>query len=179
VNHQHERAFLEAFDAYADALFRHACLRLSDRERAKDTTQDTFIKAWDYLVGGHEVREWRSFLYRVLNNLIIDEYRRTKELSLDALIEDTAGDTAILTAPEGRREKEESFDIAYAVERIRLLIAELPEPHRGTLILRYVDGLTPREIAAALDISENAAAVRIHRAVARLRALCAERNLVV
>src|SRR3954465_6401952 len=84
----HQKAFLEAFDQYADALFRHACLRLSDRERARDATQDTFIKAWDYLVHGNEVREWKSFLYRVLNNLIIDEYRKTRELSLDALVEE-------------------------------------------------------------------------------------------
>ena len=175
----HEDSFLEAFDAYADALFKHACLRLPDRERAKDATQDTFIKAWDYIATGNTVRQWRSFLYRVLNNLIIDEYRKTKELSLDVLLEDGARDATVLAAPEGRRETEEALDTARAVEYVRLLITELPEPHRGALILRYVDGLTPGEVAAALDITENAAAVRIHRAVARLRALCRERNLNV
>ena len=40
-----------------------------------------------YVRSGHEVESFRPFLYKVLNNLIIDEYRKTKESSLDALME--------------------------------------------------------------------------------------------
>ena len=71
-----EKLFLEAFDTHADSLFRHACFRLSDRERARDLVQDTFLKAWDYLRGGGEIQNIKSFLYRILHNLIIDEYRK-------------------------------------------------------------------------------------------------------
>lgn len=175
----HEAAFLDAFDAHADALFRHACMRLSDRERAKDATQDAYVRAWDYLVAGNEVREWRSFLYRVLNNRIIDEYRRTKELSLDALAEEGAVEAAAIEPPPSRREQEEALDTAHAAAVMRTLIMELPEPHRGALVLRYLDGLSPGEIATALEISENAASVRVHRALARLKALCKARNIRV
>jgi RNA polymerase sigma-70 factor (ECF subfamily) len=178
VTRPHQDAYLRAFDEYADALFRHACLRLSDRERAKDLTQDAFIKAWDYIAQGNEVREWKSFLYRVLNNLIIDEYRKTRELSLDTLVEEGAPE-ALFAEAEGRREREEAYDEARAIEHVRALIHELPEPHKGALLLRYVDGLSPREVGAALAISENAAAVRIHRALGRLRTLCIERNIIV
>lgn len=178
MSRPNEDAFLEAFDAYADALFRHACLRLGSRERARDLTQDAFIKAWDYLVNGHEVREWRSFLYRVANNLIIDEYRRAKDLSLDTLLEEDRIDGAILAAPGGLREREDALDEALTLERVRTLMNELPEPYRGALVLRYVDGLSPREVGEALAISENAAAVRIHRAVGRLRELCREHRIL-
>ena len=178
IRRHHEDAFLEAFDEYADALFRHAAMRLSDRERARDVTQDAFIKAWDYLVAGNEIRQWRSFLYRVLNNLIIDEYRRPKAVSLDALLESDPGSDA-LSASEGRKEAEEALDGRRAIESVRELIHRLPEPHQSVLVLRYVDGLTPKEVAEVLDISENAAAVRIHRATGRLRELCERYRIIL
>ena len=167
-----ERAFLEAFDEYADALFRYASLRLSDRERAKDLTQESFIKAWDYVREGGDVKHWKSFLYRVLHNLIIDEYRRSKTTSLDALLEEDTGSASALLAVDGRATTEEALDDQMLIKRVRELIKELPESQRIPLSLRYVDGLSPQEIAELLDLSENVVSVRIHRAVARLKEWC-------
>lgn len=179
MQHPHEAAFLQAFDDYADALFRHAALRLSDRERARDAVQDTFVRTWDYLVQGGEVRAWKSFLYRVLNNLIVDEYRRGRTLSLDALLEEQPAETAARLAEEdAARELEEALDGERAASLVRSLIRELPEPHQSAIILRYVDGLSPREAGEALGISENAVSVRTHRALARLKTLCAAKNLL-
>ena len=167
-----DASFLAAFDEYADPLFRHACLRLSDRERAADLTQDTFIKAWDYLCAGNDINNWKAFLYRILNNLIIDEYRRSKSDSLDALLESDSGSGDALVSVGSRSEKEESLDDELLIERVRALIPKLPENYRVVLSLRYLDDLAPKEVAQVLGISENSASVRIHRAVARLRELC-------
>ncbi|MHB1769724.1 MAG: RNA polymerase sigma factor [Minisyncoccota bacterium] len=168
----YENAFLEAFDEYADALFRHASFRLKSRERATDLTQDAFLKAWDYVHEGNEVRNWKSFLYRVLNNLIIDEYRRTKEESLDSLLEDSTAQANTLLAAGSRAEKEEELNEEFMLEKIRTLISGMPDAYRAALTMRYIDGLSAKEIAGALGVSENVAAVRIHRALARLKELC-------
>ena len=45
-------SFEEAFEAYSDELFRHASIRLSDRERAMELTQETFMKTWAYAQKG-------------------------------------------------------------------------------------------------------------------------------
>ncbi len=82
----HDDRFLHAFEEYGDALFRHSMLRISDRERAIDLVHDTFTKVWTYVKNGHEIEQYRPFLYKVLNNLIIDEYRKQREQSLDALL---------------------------------------------------------------------------------------------
>src|SRR3989338_5703020 len=82
-----EERFLKAFEDYNDALFRHAAMRISNRERAIDAVHDTYTKVWSYVKAGHQIDSYRSFLYKVLNNLIIDEYRKQKEHSLDALLE--------------------------------------------------------------------------------------------
>ncbi len=174
MNSKEEKAFLEAFEAHADALFRHAYFRLSDRERAHDLTQDTFLKAWDYVAGGGTIKQYKSFLYRILHNLIIDEYRKKKSSSLDALLEDeTVANAVEAEMAEGSvRETEEAFDEMVLVEKIRSRIPELPDDYRVALTLRFIDGLSTGEIAQTVGVSENVVSVRIHRGVAKLRTLC-------
>lgn len=167
-----QKDFAAAFEAYSDELFRHASMRLSDRERALELTQECFAKAWEYAQKGSEIQELRPFLYRTLRNLIIDEYRRKKSVSLEGLVagEDDERSVEDLLPPD------ESNTLEAAVERFdgkRALAAlqELPELYREALTLRYVDGLNPGEIGAIVGESENAVSVRIHRGLKKLKAL--------
>ena len=169
-----EKAFLQAFEAHADALFRHALFRLSDRDRAYDLTQDTYLKAWDYIVNGGSIKQHKSFLYRILHNLIIDEYRKKSSRSLDELLEDEKTASAIeVRLSEGSiREMEDSLDERDLIEQVKLRIADLPEHYRDVLTLRFVDGLSTGEIAQTVGVTENVISVRIHRGIAKLRTLC-------
>lgn len=169
-----EKAFLEAFEAHSDALFRHAFFRVSDRERAYDLTQDTYLKAWDYIAQGGEVRQFKSFLYRILHNLIIDSYRKKSSRSLDEMLENETSANAVeeLMSEGSVREVEESMDEQVLIETIRQRIADLPEHYRDVLTLRFIDGFSTGEIASMVGVSENVVSVRIHRGVAKLRVLC-------
>jgi DNA-directed RNA polymerase specialized sigma24 family protein len=82
-----ENEFMQAYDNFADAIFRHCYYRVFDRERGKDLMQETFMRAWQYLNKGEKVLNMRAFLYRIANNLIIDESRKKKEQSLEQLQE--------------------------------------------------------------------------------------------
>lgn len=164
----HEERFLKAFDEYSDALFRHASVRLSDRERAMELVHDSFTKAWVYVRDGNEIESYRPFLYKILNNLIIDEYRKRKEDSLDALLERDGVDEGSF---EGLREGSldelaDSLDAKRAIEAI----STLSDTYREVLTLRFVDGLGPREIAALIEETENVVSVRLHRGLKILRA---------
>ncbi|MBI2594808.1 MAG: RNA polymerase sigma factor, partial [Candidatus Colwellbacteria bacterium] len=89
-----EKEFWQAYEAYADALFRHCYFRMYDRELAKDLVQEAFSRAWSsYFVPGKEVENLRALLYRILNNLIVDEARRRKPVPLDTLEEDISQPT--------------------------------------------------------------------------------------
>jgi RNA polymerase sigma-70 factor (ECF subfamily) len=165
----HEERFLKAFDEYADALFRHSIYRLSDRERAIEIVHDTFTKAWSYIRGGHEIDSYKPFLYKVLNNLIIDEYRRRKEFSLDALLAEEGVDEG--SFPELQYGGIEELTFTLDARKASELLTSLPPMYREVLTFRYIDGLGPKEISELVEESENVVSVRIHRALKALKDL--------
>lgn len=157
------RQFLAAYDELSDALFRHCVLRVSDRERAKELTQEVFTKSWEYLRQGNKVLNMRAFLYRTMNNIIIDEYRRRsvkKEESLNALEE-------IGFEPEG--EGRTSVENISESRIVLSALHTLPDLYKTPLTLRYVEELSIPEIADMLEESENTVSVRIHRGLNQLR----------
>jgi RNA polymerase sigma-70 factor (ECF subfamily) len=167
VHKNYEERFLKAFEEYSDALFRHAFLRISDRERAIDIVHDAYTKVWSYVRSGNEVESFRPFLYKVLNNLIIDEYRKTKESSLDALLEADGVDEG--TFEDLTSNSVESLAATLDGKKAFELLDELPDTYREVIILRFVDDLGPKEIATLIEESENVVSVRIHRGLRLLR----------
>ena len=168
-----EQEFQEAFQKHSDELFRHASMRLSSRDRAIEIVQEAFMKAWQFLQRGEHIDTYRPFLYRTLNNLIIDEYRKHKSQSLDALMEDPETATAV----EGRLLRDETdtfekaasmFDAKIALKALKLL----PDMYRVVVVMRFIDGLSPSEIAEHIKETENTVSVRIHRGLRKLRDLC-------
>ncbi len=158
-----EAMFREAYKNHADAIFRHCFFRVFDREVAKELTQDTFMRTWDYLVkksGG--IDNIRAFLYKTATNLVIDNRRRAKlrhHASLEVLQEkgfepvkkDTGANVHVETT--------------LAVEAIQ----QLKGPYCEVLFLRYVHGFGPKEISDCLRLSENTVSVRIHRGLKQLQ----------
>ena len=149
----------KAYDEYADAIFRHCYLRVSNRDLGKDIMQDTFMKAYQYAQKGEKIDNIRAFLYRIANNLIIDFFRNAKEASLDAMAE--AG-----FDPKGS----DGNDIGKVLDEQKVVqtLQKLKPEDRELIIMRYIDGLKPRDIALILDLAPNTVSVRIHRALKEL-----------
>jgi len=150
----------KAYEEYADAIFRHCYLRVSNRDVGKDVMQDTFIKAYQYIQKGAEVENLRALLYKIANNLIIDYFRKAKEASLDALQEagyDPAGS--------------DGSDFGKGLDEAAIVrtLAKLRPEDRELIVLRYIDNLKPRDIALILDMPANTVSVRIHRAIKELK----------
>lgn len=164
-----ESEFLAAFKEYSDSLFRHALFRLSDRERAYDVTQDAFMKTWDFVRKGGVVKHYKSFLYRTVNNLIIDEYRKKRPESLDMLLDEAPGIIEKEVKAGSVLEVELALDGAMLMDRVRDALHTLPDHYRAVVVMRFIEELQPKEIAEALGITENVASVRIHRGIAKLK----------
>jgi RNA polymerase sigma factor (sigma-70 family) len=162
-----EGAFLKAFEEHSDALFRHCYVRVRDREIAKDIVAETFTKTWDYLAKGKKIDHLRAFLYRVANNLIVDGARRKRASSLDAMMEEDGFEVEDDTT----KDPSQIGDARVAMK----LLDSLDEIYRTVITMRLIDGLTPKEIAAALDVSENVVSVRIYRGIERLKSIASEK----
>ncbi len=72
---------------FEKGLNRHAFFKIHDHSIGEDLVQDTFMKTWKYFVRGGKIEMMKAFLYHVLNNLIVDQYRKNKTSSYDALLE--------------------------------------------------------------------------------------------
>lgn len=154
-----EADFYLIYEEYSDAIFRHALFRVSNRETAKDLTQETFIKTWQAVEKGQDIENIKAFLYKVASNLIIDHYRKRKEISLDFL-KDSGLDFV--------KESEHNIDFM-DLNRVLAALNKLPEKYRQAVEMRYIEDMQPKEIAALLGKSENSVSVQIHRGVEQLK----------
>ena len=154
--------FLQIYDTYADDIFRFCYMKVSSPELAQDLTQEVFMRFWQALREGTRMRSERALLYTMARNLVIDWYRKKKESSLDAMTE-----TGVEFSGEGREDVTRPAEMEEALRAVNLL----DEPSREALLLRYVEGLSPRDIALLSGESANAVSVRINRALKKVRSL--------
>ncbi|MEK7672284.1 MAG: RNA polymerase sigma factor [Patescibacteria group bacterium] len=159
--------FLDSYEKYSDAIFRHCYFRMNNRERAKELMQDAFMKTWEYISKGNIIENIRAFLYRTANNLIIDDARKKKEASLEELNE---------KGFQPSYDKQDEIKVHIEYTKIMSVINKLPSNHRDLIIMRYVDELSPKEIAHVVQESENAVSVRLNRSIKKLRDLIKYNN---
>ena len=166
-----EKAFTQAYQEHSDVLFRHCSFRVSNRERALELTQETFMKTWDAASKGKEIHNYKAFLFRVLNNLIIDEYRKKKSSSLDALLEqEGVSEGSFDDLQTGSLEEEiDKLEIGLQSQELAHALTQLPDSYRSVVVMRFIDGLQPKEIAEVLNENENTVSVRINRGVKKLQ----------
>jgi DNA-directed RNA polymerase specialized sigma24 family protein len=63
--------FLDAYDKYSEAIYLHCFFRVFSRERAEELEQETFMKTWQYLLDGKEIKTIRPWGYRGSNKIIV------------------------------------------------------------------------------------------------------------
>ena len=151
-----------AYQEYEKKLISHAYFKIGDRGTSEALVQDTFMKTWNYLVKGGKIEVMKAFLYHVLNNLIVDEYRKQKTTSLDALFEkgfDPSTDRA-----------DRLFDRIDGEGAMRL-ISKLPAMYQTVMRMRYVEDLSLEEMSLITGLSKNTLAVQLHRGLEKLKLL--------
>lgn len=166
MTHKEER---EAQNGLSIAYYDHekglhalAFYKVNSHTTSKDLVQDTFIKTWAYLVKGGKIELMRAFLYHILNDLIIDEYRKRKTTSLDVLLE--KGFEPIAITPE------RMYDIMDG-KRAMSLIGKLPVKYRKVMRMKYVQELSLAEMSRLTGQTKNTIAVQTHRGLEKLKLL--------
>lgn len=139
-----------------------AFFKLNNHALGEDLVQETFMKTWKYLQNGGKIKIMRAFLYHVLNNLIVDEYRKRKTVSLDILLEKGFDPT-----------EDESARVSNILDgkAAALLINELPEKYRKVMRMKYIQDFSIQEISLITGQSKNTTTVQLHRGLKKLKSL--------
>lgn len=136
-------------------VFRTAWRMLGSPADAEDVAQLVLLKLHGYR--GEPSAAW---IYRVTVNLCRDQIRKRRPQAEEGVLE-------LLVA--GTQTPEEQFEQAERRFRLALWIARLPERERACLVLRDLEGLNSREVAAILECSEETVRSAIHRAKEKLK----------
>jgi len=158
----HGKALSDAFAEHGRALNLHAFFKVSDHVIGQDLVQDTFTKTWSYLVKGGEIETMKAFLYHVLNNLIVDQYRKKKTTSLETLVE------------KGYEPSTGSSDALFSqldAKAASLLILKLPIQYQQVMRMKHIQDLSLEEIAKLHGKKKNTIAVQLHRGLEKLRVI--------
>ena len=156
----------EMYETYAGRVLAVCRRYFRGSDRAQDLLHDTFLKAWDSLGSFHPRRTGSlgAWLSQIAAHLAVDELRRRKLL----VQEDTsfAGLTEEPPVDETRLRQ-------VPVEELIELIAALPEGYRAVFNLFCLDGLSHREIARLLGITEKTSQTQYLKARHKLAAMIA------
>ena len=157
-----QAVFTVAHADFEKGLNVHAFFKVQNHITGEGLVQDTFIKTWSYLAKGGKIEKMKSFLYHILNDLIIDEYRKRKLTSLDTLIE------------KGFDISTEHTDVLFNIldgKAAFLLIELLPEKYKKIIKMRYIEDLSIKEMSVATGQTKNTMTVQVHRGLEKLKLL--------
>ncbi len=167
-------------DAFARLVERHqgrllaVCERLlGDREAARDAAQDVFLKVFRHAAGVERRGRVFTWIYRIAVNHCLNRLRRrriARFLPFATPGEEEEGGSRVPEPADPGADPEAELAARERWRATRAAIDRLPPGQRAVLILAKFEGLSYREIAAALEITESAVESRLVRAMRRLAA---------
>ena len=150
---------------HRDYLTRCAMVLTGDRDSAGDLVQETLLRAWTYFDTLKPGTHPRSWLYRIMRNTFINEYRRSRRQP-----EQVEFDEQQITMSSRDDGRDASGDVNTRIERgtvgdeILQAVESLPLKIRNVLMLRHFEDFQYEEIAEALRIPIGTVRSRLNRA---------------
>ena len=141
---------------------------------AEDVMQDALMKTYRYVKRIHDPRAFRTWLYRTVRNACLMKRRKKagepdRVLSLDEILPASDGRVTGFE-PAGPGRTPEAVAVNNALRRgLKKAFRALPPDYRAIVFLREMEGLSTREVAQVLKISEPNVKMRLHRARLFLR----------
>ena len=163
-------AFAELYDRHVVRVYRHIYYMINDNKETEDLTAHTFLKAWEaverYKERGAPFIAW---LLRIAHNLTVSHLRARRDHSE---LHDTHED-------QNARNNPEHVLVQSAEEQnVRDAVLRLREEQRQVIMLRFVEEMDYREVAAVIGKSVPAVRVIQHRALGNLRKLIEDKEQV-
>ncbi len=164
-------ACAECIEIHSPLVYRLALRLMGNEVEAEDVLQETFLnafKAIDSFEGRSGLGTW---LYRIAYNASMMRLRRSDPYTIS--VEETLDTDGLAVVPSQLFDwcclPEKDFENDEVRQELDMAVNELPETLKAVFVLRELEGLSTAETANALEISEGAVKVRLHRARLWLR----------
>lgn len=159
-------AFAKIYDEYVNQIYKYIYYKVK-REDVEDLTETLFLKAWENIRKYRKRKNtnFRSWLYRIAHNLVVDHYRLTREhISLDPRM-------------SSKSRESNPKDIAQDMlnnDNLRQAISRLKKNYQRIIILKFINELSNSEISKVLRKSEGSIRILQFRALKALRQVLEE-----
>lgn len=165
------KAAEELIRRYKNRVFTYIYFNVRNQHLAEDLFQETFIKVIKSFQDGKYQDNGRllSWIIRIAHNLIIDYYRRNRQLNTCS---NDDYEMDLFNSPRYSEDNIEQVMVnTQIMNDVRRLIEELPEDQKEIILLRHYGGLSFKEIAEQTNVSINTALGRMRYAIINLRKL--------
>ncbi|MFT4804608.1 MAG: RNA polymerase sigma factor (sigma-70 family) [Psychroserpens sp.] len=156
-----EKAMLQIYDLYCDAMYHVACRYLNE-EDAKDSMQESFIKAFSKLDSFSPDFTFGSWLKRIVINQCIDHLKKKRLEFME---------TDVINLPMEEDANDWMFSSEISKQDILDAIEKLPTKHQTVVKLYLIDGYDHEEISSILDIPIKTSRTHLRRGRLQLRDL--------
>ncbi len=163
IQNQDPDAYAQFYDLYVEKIYRFIFFKVNTTHDAQDLTSEVFLKLWQTIKGGKQIRNLNAFIYMVARNTVIDFYRQKNREDLSTQdIEQTQVTDARIELVEHQVKNQ-------GLDQIGQGLKNLKDEYREVVVLRFMDELSIGEIAQVLGKSQGAVRVLIHRALKALK----------
>lgn len=162
-----ESSFSELFDYFYPKISRYISFRVNN-EDAEDLTADVFLKVVDKLKKYEKIGKgtFSAWIFRIAHNLVIDFYRKKKEL---LQLTDPETGAIKFDIPDSALNPHESSIQQEEHDKIREILHSLSDNNREVLQLKFLEGFSNQEIAGIIGKTEGNVRVIQLRALRELR----------
>ena len=155
-------AFKALFQAYAPRVKSYMLRQGADPATAEELAQETLLAVWrKAALYSDEKGSATTWIFTIARNLRIDRLR--KEVAWQPLPEDNNEQPSLDPLPDAELSERERG------ERVRAMLAELPEDQSAVVQLAFVEGLSHSEIAKRLDLPLGTVKSRMRLAYQKIR----------
>jgi RNA polymerase sigma-70 factor (ECF subfamily) len=172
-----ESCFEQLIHRHKNKVFAYISLYIRDQALAEDLFQDTFMKVIQSVKSGRyqDNGKFISWVMRIAHNLIIDHFRRIKQMNT---VSNDDYESDLFNSKKLAESTVEDNMIRKQIQKdVRKMISQLPDDQREVVILRHYAGLSFKEIADMTDVSINTALGRMRYALINMRKIMEEKKI--
>lgn len=168
----HSQWFAEEVQPFEPALRAYLHGRFPALQDLDDIVQDTYARLLRAHAAGN-IRHPKAFLFTTARNAALDFFRRKRAVSMDDVTH--FDESSVLV---DRPDLVELVSREQELEILAAAVQELPDRCRQVIMLRYLDGLAYKEIAAQLDISPETVKAQMAKGMRRCAEYFRERGIL-